>query len=162
MVKKGLIIVIILVLTISTLNMYFYFNKGKFSYSALSGGVTAEIPKIPLKLDISTIAFIIQWVIVLIIIIIAYVNHLKGKKEETVRVNYNQIKIKKSKSGTDLDIFYEILKSKRRVKTGTIAKIFKISKEKALEWAKILENHDLAIIEYPAFNDPEVRINEKA
>ena len=161
MVKKRVIFIGIIVLIISSFNLYLYFNKGRFSYSALSGGVITEIPKIPANLDISTIVFLLQWVIILFIIIIIYAFHLKHKKEEAIKINCGEMKKKRGKSSTDLDIFYQILKDKKRLKLGTISRTFKISKEKALEWAKILEDHELVIIEYPAFNDPEVTINEK-
>ena len=160
MVKKRLIVVIIFIVILSTLNIYLYLNKGGVSYSALSGNVISA-QEISRQLDFSTAIFVLQWFVVVVIVVVAYVKHLKHKKEEKIKINYDQIKTKKNKSGTDLDILYEILKSKKKLKIGVIAITFNITKEKAHEWAKILENHELATIEYPAFNDPEVRINEK-
>ena len=52
------------------------------------------------------------------------------------------------------------MKEKTSLSTATVAKAFLISKEQALEWGKILEEHNLASIEYPAFSDPEITIEE--
>lgn len=72
-----------------------------------------------------------------------------------------QITRKKTRSETNLDVFYNLLKDKKSLSIKTVAKLFKVSREKALEWAKILENHELVTIEYPTFSVPEVKINEK-
>ena len=164
MVKKGEFITILsIVVILAGLNLFLFFNKGSASYSAFSGMVAVEFTEMPesfKNFNISTIAFIAQWVLLLIIVLVAYARHLSHKKEEDVKISYNSIKQQKTKSGTDLDVFYNILKQKKKLRINVIAKIFKISKEKALDWAKILENQDLAMIEYPAFNDPEVRIKE--
>ena len=63
-----------------------------------------------------------------------------------------------SKSETEIDVLYRLLQEKKSLSVATIAKTFGITKEKAIEWAKILEDNDLATVEYPAFNDPQVEI----
>ena len=65
-----------------------------------------------------------------------------------------------SKSKTDLDALYSELKDKKRIKISSISKAFGISKELALEWAKILESGDLASIEYPNMSEPIIVLNE--
>ncbi|MCK5450080.1 hypothetical protein KAI32_04385, partial [Candidatus Pacearchaeota archaeon] len=71
--------------------------------------------------------------------------------------------IKKShtKSMTDLDTLYEILKRKKEVDIEDIGKVFKVNPEIALEWSEILEDGDLAIIDYPRFGKPILRLFEK-
>lgn len=160
--KRGLIITIGIILIISALNLFLFFNKENISYSTISGMIIKEIPK-NINLNIPFIAFIGQWIILLLIIIIAWINFLKHKRQEEISIKeaLPLINYKKTKSQTDLDILYNLLKQKKELTMGTISGLFKISKEKSLEWAKILEDHELAIIEYPAFDDASVRIIEK-
>jgi len=109
-----------------------------------------------MKPDLSTIVFVVQWILAIVIILIPILSHVKKQKE--IKVISSQIKRKQSKSSTDLDALYSILKEKKNLKISTISKLFSISKEKSLEWGKILENNNLAIIEYPAFSEPELDI----
>ncbi|MFH1585155.1 MAG: hypothetical protein ABIB79_00120 [archaeon] len=155
--KRGLTITIIMVLIIAGLNAFLFFKKDSGSISGMAFQNISQ----SLGVNISLIAFIGQWVILLLIVFITYMRFLKHKKEEESKCVYHITTQKKSRSQTDLDVLYNLLKDKKSVSTATISKIFKITKDQALEWAKILENHELAVIEYPAFDDPEVRIYEK-
>jgi len=169
--KRGFAIIIAFVLILSSLNLFMFFNNGFLSYSTLSGMFVKEINigninfnipfEIPFEMNLSLLIFILQWLVLLLILIIAYRGFLKHKKHEVLTVDYHEIRKKKTRSETDLDIFYDLLKNKKSLSTKTIAKLFGISKEKALEWGKILENHELAVIEYPTFNDPEIKIKEE-
>jgi len=159
--KRGLITIIIFILIFSTVNLFLFSNKNSFSYSSISGKFIKEPINLPEGITISKIAFAIQWVILLIILIFAYVRFRKHQKEEKIRINLSEIKRKKSRSETELDILYNLLKEKKKLRIKTIARVFKIPKEKALDWGKILENSELVKIEYPAFSDPEVKLNEK-
>jgi len=161
MVKKGrLILTTFFVIVFSGINLLFYFNKGTLSYSGVSGMFIKEIPDLPLNLNISIISFVGLWVLILIIVFIAFINSMKSKREENIKINLNKW-VKKSKSDTDIDGLYNILKEKKKLNLGTIARTFKITKENALDWSKILENHELVIIDYPTFGEPTIRIYEK-
>ncbi len=151
----------VFVISFSIVNLYLYYNQSEISYSYLSGKIIKEIPRLPLDINISLIAFIIQWVLLILIILFAYTRYLKNRREAKVHLTIQEIKKRKSKTETDLDVVYRILKEKKRLPINLISKSFNIDKEKAVEWAKILENSGLAILEYPAFGEPEVRINEK-
>ncbi|MEA3248196.1 MAG: hypothetical protein U9Q73_00660 [Nanoarchaeota archaeon] len=61
-------------------------------------------------------------------------------------------------SKTDLDTLYEILKHKKEIDIEDIGKVFKVNREVALEWSKILENGNLAIIDYPGFGRPVLKL----
>lgn len=160
--KRGIIITIGIVLIISALNLFLFFNKKGTSYSTISGMMIKGIPE-NLNLNMPFIAFIAQWVILLLIVIVAWINFLKHKKQEEISIKEALpfINYKKTKSQTDLDTLYNLLKQKKELTIGTISNLFRISKEKSLEWAKILEDHELVIIEYPAFDDASVKIIEK-
>ena len=60
-------------------------------------------------------------------------------------------------SKTDLDTLYNILKDKKQLRTSSIAKLFKVNKETALNWCKILESGNLAVLDYSS-GDPVVRV----
>lgn len=68
----------------------------------------------------------------------------------------------KDKNKTDLDILYDLLKKRKRLKISTICKTFKIDKEVVHQWGKILESGDLANIDYPGIGEPAIVIQEKA
>jgi len=166
MAKKGFIFILVFVLVFSAINLYLFYNQegvSGVSYSSISARVIKgdSTPKLPLNLSLSTLAFTLQWIILLIIVFIAYLKFLKSKKEQHLKISYEEIKKKKKKSETDIDYLYRILKDKKKLGIDLIAKTFKINKEKALEWSKILENYGLATIEYPAFSEPELRVKEE-
>jgi CBS domain-containing protein len=58
---------------------------------------------------------------------------------------------------TDIDRILAVIKEKKRVKFSELEKMFEVSKETIEEWAKILEDHGLAEIFYPAIGEPELR-----
>lgn len=158
--KRVIKIIVMSIILLGGINSFLFLNKRGLSYSSISGKFIEEIPG-PLSLNLSLILFILGWVVLLLLAFNAYRGFLKHKREEESKGAYQLVKHKKSRSETDLDVFYKILKEKKSLGIGTISKIFQISKEKALEWAKVLENHGIVTIEYPAFYDPEVKINEK-
>jgi hypothetical protein len=158
MVKKvGVKLMGLFVLAFFSLNLYLYLNRDNEG-SSLSGLATAELP---LGLNMSLIAFILQWVILLLVVIFAYTKFLKHRREEDEKIQGFVIPPLDSRSETSLDVFYQLLKEKKSLSIRSISILFKIKKEVALEWAKILEDQDLATIEYPAFSEPEVKFKEQ-
>jgi len=157
--KRGLVVVVMFVLALVSADLYF-FKKSDSSHFALSGMVIEKIPEIFSGLDLNfpLFALIVAIVVIILIIFILYRRFLKNKENKKSKNDYQIIKQKKTKAGTDLDVLYNLVKTKKIIGIGTISHIFNISKEKSLEWAKILENHNLVIIEYPTFSDPKVKI----
>ena len=62
---------------------------------------------------------------------------------------------------TDLDDLYNTLKARKELRLSTICRLFNISKDGAVEWARILENGDLAYVDYPSFGEPILKIKNK-
>lgn len=151
--KKGTIFTIIIALALAVTSTIFFYKTTKLS---ISGFAISDMENIFLKPNFSTIVFVIQWVLAIAIILYALFKHLRKQKE--TKIVPSQIKRSQSKSNTDLDALYTILTEKKNLKMSTIAKLFNISREKSLEWGKILENNNLARIEYPAFSEPELVI----
>jgi len=110
-----------------------------------------------------------EWLVVIIVIIIVLVRgkHKFSKEtEEEKKVNKDltteKIKIKyhKSKPETDLDVLYKVLKEKKTLRVVTISEIFKINKDTAMNWCKILEEGNFATIRYPTVGSPKITVNE--
>lgn len=151
--------VILFLIVLFGLNLLFFLGKKDNMYSSVTGMFTKE--EFLSGVNVGLIAFVMQWVILLLVVILAYTKFLKHRREENQKIENFSIPSKNSTAETDMDTFYNLLKEKKSLSVGTIAKLFNIPKEKAIEWAKILENHDLATIEYPAFSDAEVNIKEE-
>ena len=156
--KRDFLIMIIAAVILAFVNIAVYYNDLKLS---ASGMAISDSLGIVAKPGFSQAAFIIQWVLILNIIIFALVKYAKSNKEEDLSINYDSIKIKLGKSDTDIDLLYSVLKNEKKLKLAAISKIFNISKDKALEWGKILENYNLASLNYPAFSEPILEILER-
>ncbi|MFA5856020.1 MAG: hypothetical protein WC867_01580 [Candidatus Pacearchaeota archaeon] len=102
----------------------------------------------------------IQWAILVIVLVFALLRdkHIKRIKESTIVLN---VKKDLGKNKTELDVLYDVLRDKKELNISTISKSFNITKDKAIEWCKILESGDLATIDYPGFGEPYVRILDK-
>jgi len=156
MVKRGRIIAVIFIfLVLSSLNVYLYLNNGNFSYTHFNGMFIKDIKQLPQGLDFPFIIFIMEWIVLLLILVIAFVRHLKHEKKENIKINISNIKCM-GKSTTSFDVLYNLLKEKKKLGLGAIEKLFGINTEKALEWATILQDAGLVTIEYPTFSEPEV------
>ena len=159
--KKELTTTIAIVILLSTMNIFLFLNKGDASYTNMSGKFMENIPELPAGINLSIVAFIVQWVILLAVLFFAYTKFLKHRHHEEIKLNLSHIKKNKTRAGTDLDTLYNLIQEKKILNTDSISKVFGIKKEKAIEWAKILENHELVDIEYPTFSTPEVKLHEK-
>ncbi|MBI2045124.1 hypothetical protein HYT23_03635 [Candidatus Pacearchaeota archaeon] len=155
--KKRLLILGVILIAIFGIDLLFYFNNNETG-GVVSGFFIKGLDKQSFGINLSLIAFIGQWIILLSIVIFAYARFLKGRKNEEALIQTKKIKISEGKSETPMDSLYKILEENGFLHLEAIAKTFSIPKEKALEWAKILEEDDLVSIEYPAFSDPEITL----
>ncbi len=108
----------------------------------------------------SKVFLVMQWVVLILILIFSFVKDKNSKivKNELAGINIEKMSEKK---GTDLDTLYNLLKTKKELRISTVARVFKIGKTVAMEWCKILEAGNLAIIEYPSSREPVIKIIEK-
>ena len=100
--------------------------------------------------------FLLLFAIIIVVLII--VRRLKSKANLSKK---NYIGKGNIKSKTDLDTLYEILKRENEISIEDIGKVFNVNLDVALEWSKVLENGDLAMIDYPRFGKPVLRLAEK-
>ena len=61
---------------------------------------------------------------------------------------------------TNIDKLYKHIKEKGKVRVTEAAKMFDVKAEKIEEWGKILEDHDLIELHYPAIGKPILKIRE--
>ena len=81
---------------------------------------------------------------------------LKGEEfKETVE--RSRVEIKPKPYETDLDVLKRLVDEKGKIKVIEVSRYFGISKELAEEWGKILEEHGLAKLHYPAIGGPELQ-----
>jgi hypothetical protein len=108
---------------------------------------------------ISKIFLLLQLFLIMpLIFFFGFRNIVLMRKKEVSGINVKEVR---NKCKTDLDALYSILKDKKHLRIASIADLFKINKDLAMEWAKILESGDLATIDYPGFGGPVVILNEK-
>ena len=158
--RKSLILkTSVVIFVIFLINMSFFLFKfgtpqggiSGFSITSFKQNFSTTYDKIPTA---SKIFFLSAWFIFLSLITGVFIRDkfLSEKKSQDMHLHLNYGKFQ-----TDLDVLYDVLKNKQRLKIKTVSTAFKISPNQAMEWAKILETGKLASIEYPGlFGDPEL------
>lgn len=112
-------------------------------------------------------ALIPSAIIIMVALIFSIIHIRKVKKAQKITDNVRvamikqALNLKKRKYETELDMLYNIVKKSKRITITEISEGFKISKEKAEEWARILDEHELLELYYPAIGEPELRWKEK-
>lgn len=81
----------------------------------------------------------------------------RTSEDERISNMKKLIVFKQDKYETDIDKLYRIVDKYKIVKLSEVKKVFNITNEKAEEWAKILETHDLIKIHYPPFGEAELK-----
>jgi len=152
--KTLLVLIFIAALEFGTI---FYFH-GLTSFSGLSI-VDAEQAYENLNPN-SKIFLIVQGIIFFPIIFIVLFKNGRIKKRKKERVGINIPALKKT-SKTNLDALYSILQTRKQISIRSIAILFEIKEELAIEWAQILESGNLVILDYPGFGGPVVILKEK-
>jgi hypothetical protein len=155
--KAVIIVIIILMLNVAFL-FYNYYSSNR-GVTGLSIGERVSTTFI--EMNLSTKIFLgIQWFFLIFFLVITFVKdrNTLSRKQELEGLNIEKI-IKGQ--GTSLDNLYKVLKEKKQLRISTIAKIFDIDYEKAMQWCRTLEDGNLASIEYPGMGEKIVKINEK-
>jgi len=152
--KKRVFFSVVLLLIVAMFNYFFFLKIPGSIYELING-----FHESGLELRILVISFFIQWFLVILIFIIGVLRHLKNKKIQKMvsRTPLPEKKMSSKMINTEMDNFYKLLTIDKKMTITAIAAKFRIKKEIALEWAKILENQNLATIEYPAFGEPRVK-----
>ena len=103
-----------------------------------------------------------------IIIILSFLIVIFGKKQKTVILKEGEIDIKAAKllpiyirtlkmPETYFDLLLEIVNKRGMLSLSEVAKTFRITKQRAEEWATILADHNLIILYYPPIGEPIIK-----
>jgi hypothetical protein len=104
------------------------------------------------------VIFIQLGIFILILLYAAFKD--RGVLEDKKELDKIDLKENLKASETDLDVLYKLLKEKNKVRISTITKAFKIDKNLAMEWGKTLEEGGLAVIDYPRFSGPVLKLKK--
>jgi hypothetical protein len=142
----------------------FLINLGAFVYRYINMSITGFTIRESLygayQTPLMTKIFLIaEWTLLISGLLFVYIKERKSKINEDELSGINLKKLSKKK-GTDLDTFYSVLQTKKQLRISTIAKLFEIDKQNAMEWCKILESGNLAYLDYPTAREPVVKLNE--
>ncbi len=85
----------------------------------------------------------------------------KKLMKDKIILAVRQLSREKKTNETDIDHLYELIKRLKKLRISEIALAFGIDIKKAEEWAKILEEHDLAVIYYPPLGEAELKYKDK-
>lgn len=85
--------------------------------------------------------------------------HISKRNDEIVMAIMEMQRSEK-KNETNFDKMMEVLKKYKKVRISKFAEGFNVEKSKIEEWAQILEEHGLLVINYPAFGESELRIKK--
>lgn len=129
---------------------YVDISKGFTGYA-----VSENITRIFTEMTLNTKLFLVgEWGLILVFLIGVFIRDILIRGKELSGIDIQKIT---GKSGTDLDTLYNILQEKKKLRISSIAKAFKINRETAMEWCKILESGNLASIDYPGVGEPIVK-----
>ncbi len=169
-----LVALIVLVIVIHAgLHITFYgtgiAGLGEKSISGLSiGPISGDTIKETLEQRFPNLSFlskiflIIEWLALVGVLLTIFILKKAGhhKEDTSIDESIRMKTISRGKSKTDIDVLYELLKEKKRLRIPSITKLFDVKEETALEWAKILESNNLVSVNYPRVGDPELVITE--
>lgn len=153
---KIFLLLLVFILLVGNIALFIYFYGMKFERATLNKFV-ADLS----AFKVWAIAFVIVWGVILGALLVAVLPSGNRERPAIVKKVEEPDTSSLKKASTDIDVLYATLQKKGRLKMSMIAQTFKIKKEMALEWSKILESHDLATIRYKAFAEPELFVKEE-
>jgi len=156
----GVFLTLVVVIAVAHLAVHFYFYgtgiKG-FAEAGISGFVSddSETNDSSSGFPLSKGIIIFEWALILLGIVFVYAKHKVDLKKEL-----HELKIVKSKKrfsrGTEIDKFYELLQDVKHFRLSTAAQLFDVDEDIVEDWAKILEDGNLATLAYPRMGSPEI------
>tara|TARA_Y100000034_G_scaffold113315_1_gene148199 strand:- start:2828 stop:3571 length:744 start_codon:yes stop_codon:yes gene_type:complete len=115
------------------------------------------------RLGLFSLIFLGLELAILILIVISIRHKRKKAIANPAQLPYLKQKIaqKRSKEKTDIDILYEALQEKEKIKISTVSRAFEIERDLAIDWGKALESANLVTIGYSNIKDPELIVVNK-
>jgi len=153
--------ILLVALAIFFLNIINLVYKLKKQGPSLTGfSVVSKVGEVYSSLPTTSklVLFLQLGIFILILLYAAFKD--RGLLQDKKEISEIDLKKPQRKSETDLDTLYNLLKEKNKLRISTITKIFKIDKDLAMEWGKTLEEGGLAVIDYPRFSGPILKIKK--
>ena len=160
----GVVVVFVVALVIMlTGNGFYFFNKFRSYFPDISGRSFGDIAGgiFGMLSSREKFSILVQLVILFSFLGFGLFKTIKHKKRPILKKSTFSKKNFDNEAQTDLDILYNALAKKKEISLEDIALMFKVDKELALDWCKTLENADLAIVDYPNFKPPILRLPEE-
>lgn len=154
------VFVIVVIILLVNIGMFVYQRKIQVNKGLTGLSIKDTIVEAYSKIQPHSRLFLLaQWALLILLLLFASFKdkRLYSKKNELEGINLEKMS---KKSKTDLDTLYNILKSKKQLKVSTIVKLFKVNKNVAMEWCKILEASNLVMIDASG-REPVVKIVQK-
>ncbi len=154
---RALIIVIIILF----LNAgYLFYRFQSFNKGVTGMSIGERISGTIIEMGLSTKIFLgVQWLFLIFFLIITFVKdkNMISRKQELEGLDIEKITQGK---GTSLDNLYKVLEEKKQLRISTVAKIFNVSNNMAMQWCRTLEEGNLASIEYPGMREKIIKLNK--
>lgn len=148
----------VLVIGHTLAHLHFYGLNGISGFSFANTDKTAEIaPQKSPFINFSMIFVIGEWLVLFVMIVSGRIIKKKNSTSEIKKIIAEKKEFSSS-SKTDLDVLYDILKHQKKLGISEVASAFNVTKDVATEWAKMLEDSNLAEIEYSNIGEPVVRV----
>jgi hypothetical protein len=145
-------VILITAIVHTSLHYSIFVSNNSFAGYAITNEIKNSSP------DSSSISFSLiglEWLVLITMAIFALVRRKIEIGAGEVHLNIRRT-IKDASSKTDLDIFYELIKEYGTIKLSSAASIFNVGEDKIAEWSRILENANLATVNYPQVGEPEI------
>jgi len=154
-----ILLIAVMVFFLNIINLAYKIKKQD---SVLTGfSVIAKVGEMYSSLP-TTSKFVLFLQLGIFIIILLYAAFKdRGILEDKKELEHINLEESSRHSETDLDVLYKLLKEKNKLRISTITKVFKIDKALAMEWGKTLEEGGLAVIDYPRFSGPVLKLQKK-
>jgi Mg2+/Co2+ transporter CorB len=154
------VILVVVIGLIALTHTFLHFSIYLSSTGKISGFAFLEqnsMVKTPKFQPISLVVIVFEWILLFAVIIRGRSSKQTLSAGDLSRI-VSERKSHESVSKTDMDVLYDLLKDKKELSISQIAKAFKIDKSVAMEWSNMLEESNLATIEYSKMGEPSVRI----
>ena len=152
------ILVMVVILIANSVALFYRYGDSSmgFTGAAISENATKIFTGMSGQVKIFLIA---QWSILSILVLAVLIrdSRVRRRNKEVSGINLEKMS---SGSKTDMDTLYKILKDKKQVRISTIRKSFKIDKDTAMQWSKILESGNLAVVDYSSAEEPVLKLVE--
>ncbi len=157
-ISSRVVIIVVFILLINVFGLLFNYGNLRFNKTLTGNSIVNTLSKTYGTMPfLSKIFFIVQWSALFLVIFIALFRDkgIINRKKEIAGVDLSKMS---KNSKTDLDTLYNIIQNKKEIRVSTISKLFKVNKDVAMEWCRILESGNLAVIDYPGFGEPVVKL----